>query len=74
MVGSGNIVVVSVRGVFSSNRVAIVVGVRGMVISSDRVVVSVGGTIGSSNKIVSGRGMIGSNHRSRYGWWWQYNC
>ena len=74
MVGSGNIVVVSVRGVFSSNRVAIVVGVRGMVISSDRVVVSVGGTIGSSNKIVSGRGMIGSNHRSRYGWWWQYDC
>ena len=74
MVGSGNIVVVSVRGVFSSNRVAIVVSVRGMVISSNRVVVSVGGMIGSSNRVVSGRGMIGSNHRSRYGWWWQYSC
>ena len=75
MVGSGNIVVVSIRGVFgSSNRVAIVVSVRGMVDSSNRVVVSVGGTIGSSNKVVSGRGMIGSNHRSRYGWWWQYSC
>ena len=44
MVGSGNIIVVSVRGVVgSSNRVAIVVSVRGMVDSSNRVVVSVGG-------------------------------